>query len=74
MEGVFPKMNEIYLFSNECQGFIRELKAMFGLNEKTTTANLMKSVLEVAAKEVGGPGIREEEDDPEEEMENYVVM
>jgi len=75
MEGVFPKMNEVYLFTNECQGFIRELRAIFGMSSKMPTAAVIKSVLDVAATSNEGnssPSADQEEED--EELENFVVM
>jgi len=81
MEGVFPKMNEVYLFVNEMNAFVRELRGMFGMRN-VATATVVKAMLEVASEmqkggqlkqyERGeGPGAGEEE---EEEHENYVVM
>jgi hypothetical protein len=49
MEGVFPKMNEVYLFVNEMNAFIRELRGMFGMS-KSNTATVVKAMLEVASE------------------------
>ena len=76
MEGVFPKMNEVYLFVNEMNAFVRELRSMFGVKSSLPTASVCKVVLEVVSElekkkileQVGGEG------EEEEELENYVVM
>jgi hypothetical protein len=82
MEGVFPKMNEVYLFTNEMNAFVRELKAMFGMKEGVATATVVKAMLEVAAElqksnQLAGFGVGAAsaggEGGEEEEHENYVV-
>ena len=50
MEGVFPKMNEVYLFVNEMSAFVRELRSMFGVSGGVTTAGVVKMMLEVASE------------------------
>jgi hypothetical protein len=82
MEGVFPKMNEIYLFANEMNAFVRELRAILAVNRNVPTASVVKSVLEMASelqaqRNVRNPGFDPSTahgDDDEEEQENYVVM
>ena len=87
MEGVFPKMNEIYLFANEMNPFVRELKAIFGMASSIPTASVVKSMLEIASelqktRQLEGFGLRgggangladHDDDEEEEELENYVV-
>ena len=86
MDGVFPKMNEVYLFVNEMNAFVRELKGAFNMGSGVATATVVKAMLEVAgelqrggqlegAGGGGGGGRRGEgEEEEEEEHENYVVM
>ena len=79
MEGVFPKMNEIYLFTTEMNAFMRELRGIFGIKKSLPSASVTKMMLEVASelrnskqlKQFGGG--EEEEEEEEEELENYVV-
>lgn len=79
MEGVFPKMNEVYLFVNEMNAFIRELRSMFGIKSSMPTASVVKMMLEVASElektnQLAAMGAGEEVGEEEEELENYVVM
>ena len=82
MEGVFPKMNEIYLFTTEMNAFVRELRGIFGMSRNLPTASVVKMMLEIASElekskqldAFGVPGrAGVEEDEEEEELENYVV-
>ena len=76
MEGVFPKMNEVYLFANEMNAFLRELRAMFGINGSTPSAGVVKAMLEVASdlqkagqlRAVGVGGMEGGEKEEEEEV------
>ncbi|GMH88418.1 hypothetical protein TL16_g11150 [Triparma laevis f. inornata] len=79
MEGVFPKMNEVYLFVNEMNAFIRELRSMFGIKSSMPTASVVKMMLEVASElektnQLAAMGAGGEVGEEEEELENYVVM
>jgi len=44
VDGIFPKLNEVYLYCSEMENFARVLGAMVGLDQKTSTSNLLSAV------------------------------
>ncbi|GMI22867.1 hypothetical protein TrRE_jg219, partial [Triparma retinervis] len=50
MEGVFPKMNEVYLFTTEMNAFMRELRGIFGIKKSLPSASVTKMMLERLAQ------------------------
>ena len=82
MDGVFPKMNEIYLFANEMNAFVRELRAILAVDRNVPTASVVKSVLEMASELQARRNLRNPDFQPsaaaaadeDDQYENYVVM
>jgi len=79
MEGVFPKMNEVYLFANEMNSFVRELRGILGIKQSLPSATVTKMMLEIASeleksKQLEAYGVKGSGGEDEEEVyENYVV-
>lgn len=47
IDGLFPKMNELYLFSSEMENLTRVLKSMLGLPASSSTNTLLVSLQKV---------------------------
>merc|ERR1712227_1045126 len=50
MEGVLPKMNQIYVFNNEMANFLQLLRPVLGLSEKASTHAILSSVEELGRR------------------------
>ena len=69
MEGLFPRMNELYLYTSEMENLTRQLKSMLGLASTVSSTTLLVS-LQAAIRQArggaagagGGLGREESED------------